>query len=677
MWHNWISKIAIVTDFLRTLPTRLLIVVAAVIAVLFALSLWLVMSGEEEFPGALKKADQEIYGEAFALAKSGKFDQAFSLAEDADDQNLSKVLLWYSFQREDRKQNQQTIASFYAENSHWPRSITGGGSAVKNRPHIYSADPNQPPKISTALKELKNNRKKGFEADTRLKARDLWSNSRFASSPRDERRFLAAFSKLLDENSHLARASDFYWRGIYDRGDGLRPRLSNASKKFLNVWRDYKNKQRSLVSAKKEVGAKFSDHPVFLIPTILEQDRVGDAESARTNFAKLDPKKIPPSQLWRTRHILARQALRDDLVKTAYEIASEHELAPSKDFYEAEWLSGWIALSKMKNPEIAAQHFRRALREAGPGWESARAYYWLGRVREGTGELKSAHANYNECAKDALTFYGQLCLERTEKPFSSVNLDVTRTEPQNLGEIENNELYLISRQLLQIKQERLAQPFLKRVAEISQNYDTFLAAGKKVQELGYGRMSILLGKSLSWPNGPALPLLYPTLPFELPDTAKQHPALVHAIVRQESSFNETAVSPKDARGLMQLLPETAKRMAKKESVPYEEDKLTSDPSFNVRLGGRYLRDSLEVYNNSLLLVLSAYNAGHGRAKSWRKTFGNPNDPHKDVLDWAESIPFRETRLYVQKVIASYGIYKALLEGKDQVPQPTSAMIGNF
>lgn len=677
MWSNWLSKITPAIDLLASISLPIRLAFAGAFALVVILVSWFIFTGETEFPGALKKNDKAVYQQAFSLAKTGDFNEALSEAENAKDPHLRKVLVWLSFQQVNVKQNQQTIASFYGENSHWPRSLHGGSSPTKRRPHIYSADPNQPPKLSSALKELKESRDKGFEAATRIKARELWKNSRFASSPRDERRYLAAFGKLLDEGSHLSRASDFYWRGIYERGDKLRSRLSAKSKKFLDAWKDLKTKQRSLVSARNHAGGTFADHPVFLNAVILEQDRTNDAQGARDNFSKLDTDKIPAIRLWHTRHILARQALRDGMVTHAYEIASKHALAPSKAFYEAEWLSGWIALSKMKRPELAAQHFRRSLREAGPGRESARAYYWLGRVREGTGELKSAHANYNECAKDALTFYGQLCLERTEKPFSSVNLDVTRQALTSLGEIENNELYLISRQLLQIDQERLAQPFLKRVAEISKNYDTFLAAGRKVQELGYGRMSILLGKSLSWPTGPALPLLYPTLPFELPEPAVQHPALVHAVVRQESSFNDSAVSPRDARGLMQLLPETAKRLSKRNGLDYQEDKLISDPSFNVQLGGLYLQNSLEKYNNSLLLVLSAYNAGHGRADSWRKTFGNPNDPHKDVLDWAESIPFRETRLYVQKVIASYGIYKALLEGKDQVPQPTSAMIGNY
>ena len=138
---------------------------------------------------------------------------------------------------------------------------------------------------------------------------------------------------------------------------------------------------------------------------------------------------------------------------------------------------------------------------------------------------------------------------------------------------------------------------------------------------------------------------------------KLEPALLNALTRQESEFYTGTVSRVGARGLMQLMPETAKHIAAAVKMKYELPRLISDPSYNVTLGSAFLAQLLSGYDGSYVLSLAAYNAGPGRVSEWIKDFGDPRDKDVDPIDWVERIPFTETRQYVQKILESTQLYR--------------------
>ena len=139
-------------------------------------------------------------------------------------------------------------------------------------------------------------------------------------------------------------------------------------------------------------------------------------------------------------------------------------------------------------------------------------------------------------------------------------------------------------------------------------------------------------------------------------------AAIYAITRTESRFQTDAVSSSGARGLMQLMPATAKETAKKIGVGFSPSKLTSDPEYNTQLGSSYLATQLETYSGSLLLAAAAYNAGGGNANKWIAAYGDPRADNVDPVVWVELIPFQETRKYVQRVLGNYLVYRARLGG---------------
>jgi len=110
------------------------------------------------------------------------------------------------------------------------------------------------------------------------------------------------------------------------------------------------------------------------------------------------------------------------------------------------------------------------------------------------------------------------------------------------------------------------------------------------------------------------------------------------------------VSPKGARGLMQLMPDTAREMAAELGLPFDEARLTSDAAYNRRLGSAYLDKMLQRYDGHQALALAAYNAGPGRVDEWLKVHGDPRRGEIATGAWIERIPFQETRDYTRKIL---------------------------
>ena len=135
-----------------------------------------------------------------------------------------------------------------------------------------------------------------------------------------------------------------------------------------------------------------------------------------------------------------------------------------------------------------------------------------------------------------------------------------------------------------------------------------------------------------------------------------------AVVRKESAFQPKAQSGAGARGLMQLLPRTARNMAKELKVKYARRRLTTDPRFNLKLGQAYLASLLRTFKGSYVLALAAYNAGPARARRWIRLHGNPRDESVDAIDWIEMIPIEETRNYIQRVMEGVQVYRGRLNG---------------
>jgi soluble lytic murein transglycosylase len=226
--------------------------------------------------------------------------------------------------------------------------------------------------------------------------------------------------------------------------------------------------------------------------------------------------------------------------------------------------------------------------------------------------------------------------------------------PEDRREFARQELVQVVRLLGQLDQRKIQRRFLDRLRNMANTTSDFLLTAELALEQGRPDRALRTAKEAR-KVGLILPgHLYP-LP-SLPHDDAMDRTLLLAVIRQESQFYNDVVSGAGARGLMQLMPATAKRVARKLKIPYRRSRLTEDPAYNLRLGIAYLTQLLDRYEGSRLLALAAYNAGPRRVDRWIKRFGDPRKHGVDPVDWAERIPFSETRNYVQRILEAVPIY---------------------
>lgn len=189
-------------------------------------------------------------------------------------------------------------------------------------------------------------------------------------------------------------------------------------------------------------------------------------------------------------------------------------------------------------------------------------------------------------------------------------------------------------------------------------------AAQLARQVGRHKQAIYIAKRAQNEGENLLQFRYPMI--DLSASKGADPALLMAMIRQESSFEATAESPAGAHGLMQLMPATAKRVANGLGLRYRKQLLVEDSDYNLRIGSALMGDLLGRYDGSHALALAAYNAGPKRVARWMRAFGDPRTAAIDAIDWIESIPFTETRNYVQRVLESMQVYRRLLDRESRL-----------
>ncbi len=366
-------------------------------------------------------------------------------------------------------------------------------------------------------------------------------------------------------------------------------------------------------------------------------------------------------QAWAERRaILTRWLIRKNRPKEAYRVASRHHLTSGGSYADLEFLSGFVALRKLNDPKTALKHFNHLEAGVATPISLSRALYWKARAHEAMGAQSEATAEYKRAAKYQTAYYGLLAAEKL-----GANLDASligNSRPPDWKQAAWTKTSVHKAALLLLAAGDLAQAkrFWLHLAE-GMDATALDQMGDMALALGQPHIAVLVGKAAA-ERGIILPRAYYPVADLVPDGLPVSRAFAMSIARRESEFDIAARSHADARGLMQLLPGTAKQMADKLKVPFEAAKLTTDPGYNAKLGSAYLAKLIEDFGPSIALVASGYNAGPSRPRKWIEEYGDPRLPSVDVVDWVESIPFSETRTYVMRVVEGVVIYRAKLRG---------------
>ena len=377
-------------------------------------------------------------------------------------------------------------------------------------------------------------------------------------------------------------------------------------------------------------------------------------------------------QAWADRRaVLARWLIRQDRAAEAYKVASRHRLTDGAAYADLEFLSGFIALRKLNDPTTALTHFAHLKAGVSTPISLARALYWQARAQEAAGQ--DATAAYQAAAKHQTAYYGLLAAEKLGLTLDTTLLTDARPPDWRQAGFAQSSVLQAAFLLLKAGDRTLAKRFILHIAEGSGDPELAQLADMALS-IDEPHIAVLIGKAAA-ERGLILSRAYYPVPGFVPDDLSVSRALALSIARRESEFDPAARSSADARGLMQVLPGTAKLMAAKLGKAFEAGKLLSDPAYNVAMGSAYLAQMAEEFGPSIALIASGYNAGPGRPRRWIGEFGDPRRPEVDIVDWVETIPFAETRTYVMRVAEGVVIYRAKLKGEAGPVRLTSELKG--
>ncbi|MCR4282110.1 MAG: lytic transglycosylase domain-containing protein, partial [Bauldia sp.] len=377
--------------------------------------------------------------------------------------------------------------------------------------------------------------------------------------------------------------------------------------------------------------------------------------------APRDPNVIvDPDAWWIERRLISRALIEEGNPKLAYTLAAGHTVETAALRAEAEFHAGWYALEYLRDPGTAARHFAAIATISIMPLSLSRAEYWLGRAATAAGNKDLATTHFQGAAVFPTTFYGQLAISRLGGGRLTISQPLAPTMAL-AQRFADRELVQAIRHLTAVGYDDRAAVIYRQLAETLTDSAEIVLLAQMAESDGKHQIALQVGKTAAGRGLPVQALAFPTaaIPASAKSSRVERP-VVYAIARQESAFNPAAVSCAGARGLLQLMPATAKEIAKTAGLPYNKARLTSDPGYNATLGAAHLGDLVEKFGGSYVMTFAAYNAGSSRVAEWVKLNGDPRDPRVDVVNWIELIPFTETRNYVQRIIENLQVYRARL-----------------
>jgi soluble lytic murein transglycosylase len=417
--------------------------------------------------------------------------------------------------------------------------------------------------------------------------------------------------------------------------------------------------------------------------------RVGEARSLLAAQRSLAKAPTDPEEWLETLLTNARQASEGGDKLTAYNIARqlddsfppgtiirETPLSVRDDYTSLAWLAGQLAYRDLRRPAEAVRLYRAYGEGARSAQTRTKGFYWAGRAALAAGDSGTANEHFADAAQHYDQFYGQLSLERLSrpqpKPTPNPSIQVSNDEKRAF---DDDRLVRAARALGEIGAWREQSLFLRALAQKATSPADHVLAGKLATQIGRPDLGVMIGRSAQANSLDAVEVAgFPTV--RVPAGHESNWTFIHAITRQESQFDRQAVSHAGARGMMQLMPGTAREVAGKLGMSYDAGSLTTDTNYNMMLGSTYFQQMLRYFGGSYPLAVAAYNAGPGNVNKWLRANGDPRSGGVEMVDWIEAIPIFETRNYVQRVLENAVVYDTLRDGSGSRTQaPLSFYLG--
>jgi len=473
----------------------------------------------------------------------------------------------------------------------------------------------------------------------------------------EESKYLRNFKDLLNEEDYIKKIDENLWGGD----------VANATKYMQYISKGYQDNftaqiaiiKKSLSSDElfQSVEEKYYTSGLLFRYLDSKKKEVPNDQSIYL-FKKVKMDKMHSNSWYKLQSYYAREFIDQKDFASSYAIISIPLASHNSDVGEAQWLSGWLALRFLHEPDTAIAHFHKFAKLAKKPISVSRGQYWLGRAYEAKGNQEQADIFYNNAAKYPYSFYGQLANVDLKKH----RLILPKRPAYHKHTTEHDNIIKAIKYLAKYNKSHLALSYAKSLIASSLNPSEIALITDIISSNGNIHYMVEIAKTACQHNVCIDNYAFPT-PYnkEINNTIIES-ALAYSIIRQESVFNQYAVSTANAMGLMQLIESTACSTAKSIKLQCQVKKLTTDPKYNIILGSNHLKQLLEKYNGSYLLSIIAYNAGSHKVTRWIDLFGDPRNLKnlRQTVDWIELIPYSETRNYAQRVLENIQVYKTIL-----------------
>jgi soluble lytic murein transglycosylase len=616
----------------------------------------------------MNATDVTLAKAAFQAIAAGKWKEAELAAASVRDPLFAKIVRWIDYERPDTRASFAAIVGFIERNPTWPgqknllsnaeEAMMRGASdtAVLDWFDIHTAE------SAAGLQRLGAVLlASGKTVEARTVLRQAWVEGNFTK--RREKSFYNRYRRYLTLGDHVSRLDRLIWEGRNWPARRMLWKVAADQRALAQARLMLMRNKGNVDQAIAQVPPHLKDDPGLVYERLRWRRRKGLDLSAREMLAQAPKHPARADKWWIERSVLARNALRDGHVSEAYRIVRDHSLEAGADFAEAEWLAGWIALRFLGDHKEALGHFVTLFQAVRYPISRARGAYWAGRASETLNAPKLTRQWYGEAALYPTTYYGQLARARLQPGQGLLLPSDAKPSETETAIFADDELARAVRLLIEAGQRERLRRFILALGEVSDSPGWKVLTASLARARGRPDLSIAVAKKATQKGAGFIADGYPTLtPPLYPKVARSavEMPLLLAVVRQESAFNSQAVSPAGARGLMQLMPQTALQVSQELKLNYSSQRLTMEPNLNLKLGQAYLAGLLDRFDGSYVLTLAAYNAGPARARQWLRRNGDPREAEVDAIDWVEAIPFNETRNYVQRVMENLQVYRARL-----------------
>jgi|APTNR8051073442_1049403.scaffolds.fasta_scaffold09754_3 soluble lytic murein transglycosylase len=609
---------------------------------------------------------------ALQAAAQGNGFAALNRAHGLSDPLARDLVLWRAAREKDSGLSFSEITRFVHAHPTWPnqtlirqRAEESLDDAARTSDVLNWFDAFPPLTTAGRLRYAAALKAVGRDSDRSALVRTTWRDDR-TLSPKDESALLAAHGNLLGTDDHAARLDTLLWAGKTTQARPLLDRVPADTRAIGQARIGLQTRTMTPDQAYALLPTHEAPPPALIYDTVqwlMAEDNDTDALTLLADYRGPVPQ---PELWWDLRARLARRGLTAGDAETAYQAIARHGLESGADFADAEWLAGWIALRFLGRPEVAAGHFHNLYEGVSYPISRARGAYWTGRANHDAGRAAEGDRWYRLASEHPTTFYGQLAALALAPGDRTLRLPpAPLPTSEQRRQVAGHPFTRAIRMLAAWDEPHLLTPWLTSLAAEDTSPGWKQAVADLARDLGRPELRVAVAKKAVNEQVTLIADGYPLVP--VPPVTQPHapsiePALVLGIIRQESTFNTDAVSRAGARGLMQLMPDTARQVASTLRVGYAPQDLTGRPAYNIQLGTAYLSTLLKRSDGSYVYSIAGYNAGPGRVTTWRLDNGDPRGDLHRTVDWIEMIPFSETRNYVQRTLENVQVYRARLDG---------------